>query len=580
MLGVIAYVADDYGRALAVLSEAHEIDPDGREIADIIAQVHTRAGNLNDGVYFAKLASIGESNPLLAAIKVPGLSGMTEAINSAEAKTYLNDAYRALSERRFEDAVDLCARQLRLRDGDAPVFKAMGEAMLGIDAPDRALDTFMAAVHLDAEDPEIHLGLGIALSNLGERERAFAAFARALDLAGNDVRVASRVIAEATAIDPSREMTHAVEWPRIDSRIARLKSTSGAIVKIGYLTDAACNIDEMRVLESLLIGHDRDLVTAVVFSADVPGDGTAARLKGYAASWHDIREFNDGTIVDWMGVNDLDALIDLTFRPDGQRPGVLMSNPAPCVIGVFGPKPSIFSAGYDRILRHKSFISSDKRSLPVDAPLIAVDPSTMPQVSDTNPATENGFVTFGATLDLRQLTPAVASVFAAVLRAKPESRLMLGSVYPVSDQARQTAMSYFADNGVVDRVDIRNDDADKGQNLVYRRLAMMVRIDVYLEAFPITPLMPAVDALWAGVPVIAMDGDSVAGANTPGVLRGAGMGEWVASDTADYVRLAAKAASLAEDQSDRKAAIARNQSSPVFDPRANAKAFEEAVRSL
>jgi len=581
LLGVVAFVADDYGRAVELLTSSHEINPDDREIADLTAQVHTRIGNLNDGVYFAKLATIGEANPLLEGLSAPGLTGLGVALNEAEVKTYLNEAHRALAERRYADVVELCQRELRLREGTAEVFTILGDGLMGLSDPIHALDAYRAAVHLDPEDARVRLGLVSCLSMLGNRDRARTAANNALSLVGDDTRLLTRAAAQCAILDP-RDQRKDIEdrWPGGYRMGAKMVSKTGEQIKIGYLTDAACNVEEMRILESILIGHDRDSVRSIVFSADVPSDPTSARLKSYAYGWHDIGDLNDSTVVDWMGVNDLDALIDLTFSPEGQRPGVLMSNSAPRIIGMFGPRPGILGHGYDWVLCHRDADQAGKRKLAVDAPLLSVDPKTMPDVSDTCPAAENGYVTFGAFLDLRLLTPEVAALFASVLRGLPGSRLLLGNTAPVSDDVRNVALECFADNGVVDRVNFRPNETDPNKTLVVRRLDMMVRTDVYLETFPATPLLPAVDAIWSGVRVVAMDGDPMAGASTPGALRGAGLADWIASDDSDYVAKAVAAGEAAAKMASRKDVIEAHRATMLFDPKANAKAIETALREL
>lgn len=580
LMGVIALVSDDFGRAIEFLNRAHEIDPDDGKVCDLLSQVHSRVGNLNDSVYFAKLAGIGRGGSLLNGLRLKDLTGLEDALANAGTKSYLTDARLAIGERRFDDAVDFCDRELRLHGSSAECLQLMGQAMLGRGQTERALDSLMAAVHLDPEDPATHLQIGVALGRLGQRDRAIQAFERAWRLHDDDTELAVRIIAEAAEVDPDGDICErSVTWTGMARKSARMSTLDRGGLRIGYLTDAACNIEEMRILESLLHGHSREDAQIYVFSADVEGDPTASRLMSYATSWHDIRDFEDSTVVDWVGINRLAALVDLTFTCEGQRPAVLSSNPAAKVLGMLGPKPGVLGQGYTDILCQRDETGHEKRAVGVDAPLIAIDPATMPKVGDESPAKENGFVTFGAIADPRYLTPETAKLFSDVLRAVPDSRLRLSDVKPIPESVRDLLMQYFADNGVVNRVDIPDDDTSGQKTLVVRRLEHMVRVDVYLESFPRTPLLVALDAVWAGVPVVAMDGRAFDGMTTPGVLRASGLDDWVAKTAEDYVAKAEAHSQQALDLDDRKNQIKDFQAFDMFDVRKNAMAIEEAIKS-
>lgn len=174
LLGLLSYILDDVGRAIELLTKAHEMDPDISEIAELLGNAHTRAGNLRDGVFFAKVAMTGESSPLLAPIDVAGLKDFAASLDAAEEKTYLDDARRALRERRYEDAINACERELRLRDGSVDLFLTLAEAMFGLGQMQQAVDACHAAIHLDPEMAEPELMLARVLIRMGQATRAMS----------------------------------------------------------------------------------------------------------------------------------------------------------------------------------------------------------------------------------------------------------------------------------------------------------------------------------------------------------------------------------------------------------------------
>ena len=582
IMGAIAYLADDLGRAVQLLGSAHELSPDMLEAADMLGQIQTEVGNLTEGVYYSKIATIADPSPLLADFKVPGIDGLAEAIDKSDTKTYLNEARVALSRGLYEEALDLCDKELRLQGGTVEIFRVLANARLGLHDPERALNGLLAAVHLDPDDAEIHRLLGKTHGILGDRDRALAALAKARECAGDNMRELVKIAATATDIDPEhRVVTNPLHLTQDSREVFREKLMHVENdVRIGILTDAAANIEEMRVLESLLVGMDRNSVDVYVFSADLPDDPIASRLKGYATAWHSVRDFDDETVADWIGVNHLSALIDLTFNDETQRPSVLISKSTRFNVGLFGPKSTAFGDVYDKILTNSEDGPFAGKSLFVDAPILAVDPSTMPKVGTEVPAAENGYVTFGANADLRYLTPDVARVFADVVRRVPDSRLLFDNVHPLSDGMKETILGYFADNGVVDKIDFYEHSSGGDANLVMRRLQQMVRIDVYLETFPRASLFPSLDALWTGVPVVVMEGHAFAGSASSGMLRHAGLDDMVANTEARYLAMAVERAIEVAELKDRSGIIKDFRARSMFDAPANARAIGKAIGDL
>ncbi len=85
------------------------------------------------------------------------------------------------AERRSE-AVELLARAVAIRPGDAPLQNNLGEMYRQLDRLDDAIGCFVRAVELAPRFAEPHYNLGIALKAKGRRDEAIAAFRRAIEL--------------------------------------------------------------------------------------------------------------------------------------------------------------------------------------------------------------------------------------------------------------------------------------------------------------------------------------------------------------------------------------------------------------
>jgi len=566
LLGIIAHLLDDQGSAIEMLTKAHEINPDVREFAQLLGNVHTRVGNLNDGIFFAKLAEAGDPHPQFSLLDLPDLMDLGRALENAEVKSYVEDARIALSEGRFSDVISLCQRELRLRQGSPTLYLTLGEALFGERRFAQAIDAIRASIHLDSSSARSFLKLGEALLALGEFERAVACLQRASELADDDSSINNAVAALAARAAPlSSTASKLFEERQVTQKHSVSASRRTDYLRVAVLTDCARQVDEMRIVESYLNGIDRTRNFIHVYSIDQQNDPMPSRMRGLSSGWTNIRNHSEDGIAARINSAGHDVLIDLCSSAEGQLPSVVAASPCALQVGLFGPKPGLLGAGYDRVMVHPKSSIGEDRELLSELPLVAIAPETLPDVSGEGPAESREYVTFASTLDLSQLTPSVAATYAAILREVPGSRLLLGNRNHFDTAERERALDYFSDHGVIDRVDIEAMGDPNADTLLMRRLHLLVSADVYLAPFPIADVLPTIDALWSGVPVIGLKSRSIDGSAVADCLFAAGLDDMVAETPAEYVIRAVEAAEKAGSRGFRPSFYEKTRKSSLFD---------------
>ena len=112
-------------------------------------------------------------------------------------------------------------------------------------------------------------------------------------------------------------------------------------------------------------------------------------------------------------------------------------------------------------------------------------------------------------------------------------------------------------------------------------LAVYNDIDVALDVFPWNGHTSACEALWMGVPVLAVLGGSMISRQSASLLGAAGLEGWVADSPDGLANLAAsRAADLEALAAQRAGMRARLQASPLMDARAFAARFEALLREI
>jgi predicted O-linked N-acetylglucosamine transferase (SPINDLY family) len=202
-------------------------------------------------------------------------------------------------------------------------------------------------------------------------------------------------------------------------------------------------------------------------------------------------------------------------------------------------------------------------------------PACSPLVNDL-PAASNGALTFGCFNNVAKVTDDVVAVWARVLRAVSNGRLLLKSP-PLREPAlRHALIDKFAAHGIgADRLTL------EGLSSREDYLARYGQVDIALDPFPFPGGTTSVESMWMGVPVLTMSGKSFLARQGLGLMMNVGLPDWVAADADDYVRLAAThAADLAGLAELRAGLRQRMLGSPLMDAPRFAAHLQEALRGM
>jgi predicted O-linked N-acetylglucosamine transferase (SPINDLY family) len=142
---------------------------------------------------------------------------------------------------------------------------------------------------------------------------------------------------------------------------------------------------------------------------------------------------------------------------------------------------------------------------------------------------------------------------------------------------RQTVIDAFAANGVSsDRLSLQGFLPSFADHF-----ALYNRIDIALDTFPYNGTTTTCEALWMGVPVIALAGRTHAARVGVSILSGLGLSELVVQSLEDYVQ---KAVALAQDwrrlDALRKGIRLHMQAAPLMDGPGLVRRLESAYRIM
>ncbi len=304
-------------------------------------------------------------------------------------------------------------------------------------------------------------------------------------------------------------------------------------------------------IEPLLKHADRSRFDVVVYSTTNPTDDFTERLKEHVDLWRDCRALSDNKLARQMYEDRTDILIDLHGHTVGHRMGVLHNRPAPVQATYCGyPHSTGLAAVGHRIvdwhtdpagLTDAHYVERLQRMegcfLCYAPPPEAVSP--VPRIAPDRP------LTFGSFNALQKLSDSTILRWVQIVNIHPGSRMMLKTVGLDDAESRERTRARFVAAGL---------DGDRLELLLAtdgmrEHLDLYAQVDIALDTFPYHGTTTTCEALYMGVPVVVLEGQSHASRVGVSLLATLGRSEWIARTPDEYIAIAAR---LAADTAGRE----------------------------
>lgn len=453
---------------------------------------------------------------------------------------------------------------------------------------DLAQRFYRRGLAIDAAHPGLWNNLGNALTEIGA---IVAAYRRALELAPDDLATHSNLLFALNYLpglgcDALFEEYRA--WERRHARPLYAHARPAANdrdpdrpLRIGYLSaDFRSNPIAHNVI-GLIERRDRSRFQAFCYGEVARPDEVTRRYQSASDGYRSTVGMGDDEVAAMIRSDRIDILFCMAGHTAGNRLLVCARKPAPVQIS-YGDLSTTGLETMDWWLTDPVIHPENTRERFVErllrVPLLVLHepPAEAPAVGPL-PARTSGIVTFGSCNNAAKLNDDVFRLWARVLAAVPNSRLLLKYVnWFANPSAQARILDAFARRGV---------DASRvlfdGERLPRaRHLEILNRVDIGLDPFPFNGCTTTFEALWMGVPVVTLAGERWLGRMGIGTLSAVGLGALAAADEDTYVgtahALAADLGALTEMRSGLRQRVA---ASPLIDADAYARSVETAFRT-
>jgi protein O-GlcNAc transferase len=523
---------------------------------------------------------------------------------------------------RFTDALADLDRSLAKRPDSAKALSNRGNILAALLRPEQAIASYDRALALDPDSADTLHNRGNVFMTLGRHAQAIADYTRAFALdprhphAFDSLSLAhlsvcnweelARLSAHAEKALRGDAGPKSLVYPlyyfgnqayQLSAARAYLKTHCPPVraplparptrepnkLRIAYLSSDFRFHPVSTAIVELLERHDRSRfeIIGVSFGRDDDSEIRSRIVRAFDG-FHEVADKSAGEIAEMLRGLDVHIAVDLNGITRGWRPDVLAHRPAPIQVVYLGYPGT---TGADFI----DYILADATVLPLDQqPFFAETIVHLPDCYHPNDTTRSlsaaperselglppdAFV-FCCFNQSHKISAASFDVWMRLLARIENSVLWLSHMNEgAMDNLRRAASARGVDPARVifaPRLDRIED-----------HLARHGQADLFLDTLPYNAHSTAIDALWAGLPIVTCVGSAFPGRVGASLLKAVRLPELVTDNLQDYEALAAKLAGDASLlQATRRRLEENRATQPLFDMHRLGRHIEAAYRTM
>jgi len=332
------------------------------------------------------------------------------------------------------------------------------------------------------------------------------------------------------------------------SNIPNQGSAAQHKLKIGYVSPDFKLHPVGKFIAPIIKHHDHQKFEIYCYGEIKKVDEITEEIQSSCDHWRSTLGLTDAEVIEQIKQDQIDILIDLAGHTDDNRLPIFFSKPAPIQASYLGyfATTGIPTIDYWITDHHLHPVDTEEKTRETIWRLprcyVAYQPS--PEALEVNPlpALSSEYITFGCLNNFSKLNPFLLSLWAKILQALPQSRLILKSHYHNLDdpEEKQSVELFLQEQGFnLEQVELID-----SPTLAEDYFALYHRIDIHLDTFPYNGCTTTCDALWMGVPVLTLAGDRKIQRMGNSLLQAIGLGDWIAHSPEEYVN---KAITFAQD---------------------------------
>jgi protein O-GlcNAc transferase len=502
----------------------------------------------------------------------------------------LGNALRDIGQ--YEEAIDSYRKALQINTDNVDAYNNLGNVLKDTGSPEEAMSCYYKALQIDPAVADTYGNLGSVFIDQGKLSEAESCYQKMLEIDQNDTYAynnlgitlqkkgqldeAQKYFREALKInrdsplcysnllltmnyslghDPSAIFAEHLKFGKLyddlfpSAIVTHRNDCSGERrLRVGYVSPDFRRHSVAYFIGPVLSAHNRDKIEVFCYSDVKVPDELTGRIRGDADRWRSIVGMSDEQVAGAIRGDNIDILIDLAGHTASNRMLLFARKPAPVQVSWIGyPATTGLSAMDYKIVDNytdppgmtEQFYTERLIRMP-DSFLCYLPEADSPEVGNL-PSLETGNVSFCSFNNFPKMTPEVIGVWIKILKAVPGSHLVLKAKSLSDEETREHALDVFTREGI-ERHRLR---LLSWLPSTREHLNLYNQVDIALDTFPYNGTTTTCEALWMGVPVVTLAGDTHASRVGVSLLSNVGLKEFIAHTSEEYVETAV---TLAKDR--------------------------------
>jgi len=440
---------------------------------------------------------------------------------------------------------------------------------------------------IDPDNVSAYNNLGNAYKNSGQPQEAVNAYLNALERNPKMDSIRSNLLFSLNyaAMDgislKNDHKSFASIWdhPKYSHTISLL---NGRKLRVGIVSPDFCTHSVAYFLTGLYTHLDRDRFFIASYGNVEHPDNRTQWFEQQSDIWRDINNTKSETVADIVHGDSIDILIDLGGHTGGSNLAMFGFQPAPIQVTWLGYPASTgmktiqyrFTDSIADPIGSENDYSETLYRIPH---FLNYTPRTDTPDCDFTATENRDYILFGSFNNIAKLSPYSIELWAAVLSAIPNSKLLIKHKFFNDPGVQKSFLKRFQEMGISEKQLIFKafNFTNVGHFEEYRQ------IDIALDSFPYNGTTTTFEAMVMGVPTLTLTGDLHASRVGTTIMKGVGLDQFTAATPEQFVQ---NAIDIASDRSAlleiKRGLRERFYQSPLADQKAFTKSFEIALTEI
>ena len=449
----------------------------------------------------------------------------------AEVHSNLGVSFKATN--RFDEALQSYERALSIRPDFFGGHSNKGNVFKDLGLLNEACKCYRTALAIQPDYAEAQCNLGSVLMSMGQLDEALSYFKALGALAANNylhTLLYQPSISNDDLFNACRKIANERKTANTPLPFPILNLDNKNRIRIGYISSDFREHPVGVNILPLIANHDHQKYEIFCYAELTASDSMTSEFQEHADHWRLINALNDEDVAQVMRDDGIQIAVYIGGNFDDNRPGIAAYKAAPIQVAMYGGTTTASDTmDYwltDEILHPKDTTERFTEKL-WHLPSLFTYPVPKDTPPENNlPAIKNGYVTFVSFNKPCKINDEVIDLWAGVLSAVTNSKLILKFRNYFGDAAvADPILKRFATNGIANnRIELVASIDSSNEHLSHYHQG-----DIALDTFPFSGATTTFQALWMGLPVVSLNGERFISRMGTSISQHAGLNNLLAS---------------------------------------------------